>query len=107
MGEYLADRGISVRRFEMACGMSCGSWKSSANPTARFILNTLYNYPDLSAEWLLRGEGEMLRRPAEEQSMEACREREAQMAIRLSEKDRLISWLMKRIEGGNNKTEKQ
>lgn len=57
--EYL---GISTRSFEGNCNLSFGyiaNLKSS--PSANKIMKILNAYPDLSQDWLLTGEGEMLR----------------------------------------------
>lgn len=38
-------------------------------PTAEFILRVLSKYSDISAEWLMRGDGEMIRRDSQEKQL--------------------------------------
>ena len=62
--EYLDSKGIKNAQAERDCGLSNGLIKSAISAGSALgsdklekILNT---YPDLSAEWLLRGTGHML-----------------------------------------------
>lgn len=62
--EYLDSKGIKNAQAERDCGLSNGLIKSAISAGSALgsdklekILNT---YPDLSAEWLLRGNGHML-----------------------------------------------
>jgi hypothetical protein len=63
--EYLDFKGIANFRAEKDCGLSNGLIKNALSANSSFgsdklekILNT---YPDLSAEWLLRGIGSMIK----------------------------------------------
>nr|WP_315401534.1 hypothetical protein [uncultured Sphingobacterium sp.] len=71
MSDYLkriklvADReGISVSALEAAIGASKGVFTRALNNgtdiQSKWLISLLENYPDYSAEWLLRGEGSML-----------------------------------------------
>jgi len=60
MQEYLDFKGVSDYRLEIELDKSKGSWGKANNPTSDFITRFAKHYPDLSAEWLLRGIGEML-----------------------------------------------
>lgn len=61
---YLQYSQISFNKFEISIGVSHGSvsnaWKNKKNIGSNVVANILKTYPELSAEWLLRGEGEML-----------------------------------------------
>ena len=61
MVEYQKYRGLSDYAIEKALGKSKGYWHTCKNPTAGIIQLFLEKFPDVSAEWLLRGEGEMIR----------------------------------------------
>lgn len=62
--EYLDYKGISVSAFERSVGMSNSSFSKSLKSGGAIgtdkLENILTKYSDLSAEWLLRGKGEML-----------------------------------------------
>lgn len=61
--EYLDYKGISIRKFEESVGFSNGSfgsqYKNNKTIGADKVENILNVYPEISAEWLLRGRGEM------------------------------------------------
>lgn len=59
--EFQAVENISNYALEKAVGVSNGYLNKCKNPTAEVLENILAKYPRLSAEWLLRGEGEMYR----------------------------------------------
>lgn len=62
--DYLLHRDLSFNKFEMSLGVSHGSisnaWKHQRNIGSNVVEKILSTYPDINAEWLLRGEGEML-----------------------------------------------
>lgn len=63
--KLIADReGMSVSAFEVTIGASKGVFtRALTNGTdiqSKWLISLLENYPDYSAEWLLRGEGPML-----------------------------------------------
>lgn len=60
--EFIYSKGISQSRFERLCGMSNGyinNLKKSLG--AEKLQNILKAFPELNTEWLLYGEGEMLK----------------------------------------------
>lgn len=62
--DYCRKNGISIRQFEIQCNMSNGYVSSMRNGMgARKLENVLKAFPDLNRDWLLYGEGEMLRKP--------------------------------------------
>lgn len=60
MDLYLDFKGISDYRFEKDLGLSKGYWNKAKNPTSEIVGKFVGFYTDISSEWLLRGEGEML-----------------------------------------------
>lgn len=50
---------LSVLAFEKSVGLSNGYLRNTANISAENCAKILSTYPDISAEWLLKGEGEM------------------------------------------------
>lgn len=58
---YLEYKGISDYRFEKDMSLSKGYINKAKNPTADVLIKMCGIYTDLSSEWLLRGEGEMLK----------------------------------------------
>lgn len=50
---------LSVLAFEKSVGLSNGYLRNTANVSAENCAKILSTYPDVSAEWLLTGEGEM------------------------------------------------
>lgn len=55
---------MSVRQFELKCGLSGGYVKNIKNGLGRQKLNDVLNaFPEISREWLILGTGEMLRTP--------------------------------------------
>ena len=63
--EYIDYKGISIKKFEESVGFSNGAfasqYKNNRNIGSDKIENILSKYPDLSPDWLLTGNGEMLR----------------------------------------------
>lgn len=64
--EYCEKSNISVRQFEIKSKMSNGYVSSIRKSLGLEKLENVLNaFPDLSREWLLYGEGEMLKKPAD------------------------------------------
>lgn len=62
--QYISTRNLSVRAFEMSIDTSNGVIRrfvdGETSIKSETIIRILETYPDLSAEWLLRGKGEMM-----------------------------------------------
>lgn len=58
---YLSNSGISVTRAEVVLGWSKGALLKANSISSDRVGEFLLRFEDLSAEWLLRGEGEMLK----------------------------------------------
>lgn len=64
---FLESQGIKKVDFFEATGIQSSNFKGknmSSQPGGDMIVRVLTIYPNLSAEWLLRGEGDMLKSPA-------------------------------------------
>ncbi|MDE5659313.1 MAG: S24 family peptidase [Muribaculaceae bacterium] len=60
--EFVNYKGIKMKTFESKCGLSSGYVTSMRKGFGAEKLNNVLNaYPELNREWLLYGEGEMLR----------------------------------------------
>jgi hypothetical protein len=68
--EYLDFKSISISAFERSIGMSNASFGKSLKSNGAIGTDKLENilsvYPDISAEWLLTGRGEMIRNESQE-----------------------------------------
>lgn len=64
LNEFISTKGYSMKAFEESVGMSNGSLgttiKNGQGIRTDKLENILSAYPDLSAEWLLRGVGSMI-----------------------------------------------
>lgn len=59
---YIENMGITVREFERVCGMANGYVRGIDSSIGEKKLKTIsLMYPNLNIEWLLTGEGEMLK----------------------------------------------
>lgn len=61
ISQYLSYKNISDYRFEKDLDLSKGYWNKAKNPSSEILNKISGIYTDLSDEWLLRGEGEMLK----------------------------------------------
>lgn len=62
--QYMRHRNLSFNKLEISINASHGSissaWKHGKNVGANVVERILSTYPEISAEWLLRGKGEMI-----------------------------------------------
>lgn len=62
--EYLLTKKLSIREFERNCGLSNGLAARISSTTSPSTLNKISHSSDLNVDWLLTGEGDMLRADA-------------------------------------------
>lgn len=60
--KYIDYKGISVYRLEADAGLSKGYWGKTKSISADIAMKISRIYRDMSTEWLLRDEGEMLKK---------------------------------------------
>ena len=61
ISEFISSLGISKRDFYAKTGISRGTIENTTGITEDTLAKLFVTYPELSAEWVLRGEGDMLR----------------------------------------------
>lgn len=60
--EFIERKNISIRSFEEKCGLSNGYFRQLRNsPTIDKVKMILYAYPEISRDWLVYGEGDMIK----------------------------------------------
>lgn len=63
--EIISHSGLSVRAFSIKCGISQTTLdkqvKGLRSVSLETIIGTLYAFPEISSEWLMRGDGEMIK----------------------------------------------
>lgn len=60
INKYIEYKGITVYRLEASTGMSKSYWTKTRNISADVLSKIACLYSDISAEWLLRGKGDMI-----------------------------------------------
>ena len=60
INKYIEYKGITVYRLEASTGMSKSYWTKTKNISADVLSKIACLYSDISAEWLLRGKGDMI-----------------------------------------------
>ena len=59
--KYIDFKGIIVYKLEGSVGLSNGYWGKIKSISADVLIKIARAYPDISAEWLLRGDGSMIK----------------------------------------------
>lgn len=59
--QYIDYKGISIYRLEASAELSKGYWAKTKSISADVVMKISRIYTDISSEWLLRGEGEMIK----------------------------------------------
>ena len=62
---FYSNLGISKRQFYDKIGVSRGTLESKTGATEDVVAKFLATYPEVSAEWLITGEGEMIKHSGE------------------------------------------
>lgn len=61
VNQFIAHKGIRINAFESSIGVSKSYWSNTQKISAEVVADILRVYSDLSAEWLMRGVGEMIK----------------------------------------------
>lgn len=59
--EYLERKGININQFEKSIGASKSYFRNVKNISVEVLSEICRVYPDIDTNWLLRGEGDMLK----------------------------------------------
>lgn len=59
-------KGIKISELERRLSLSRSYFRNTKSVSADAIARLLVAFPDISADWLLTGQGEMLRQPSEQ-----------------------------------------
>lgn len=60
--EFIAYKGITPKQFEQNTGLSNGAFSKLGDNTRRSTINRIsISFPELNVNWLLTGEGDMIR----------------------------------------------
>ena len=108
---FIEYKGLSIRKFELTCGLSIGYMKSLRHaPSMDKLSMILSAYPDLNRAWLLTGEGEMLADTSQDKGIAASNNTNSNIAsqvndsavimrllAQLEEKDKQINHLLEII----------
>ena len=62
ISEYQTLKGFNDFAFERAIGKGKGSWHNTNNPSADFLSLIFTTFPELSTEYVFRGEGDMVKK---------------------------------------------
>lgn len=68
--EYIDSKGISVYKLETSVGLSKGYWSKTKSISADVAMKISRIYTDISPEWLLTGEGNMLKEESPKEAPE-------------------------------------
>lgn len=93
---------LSVRGLALKCGLKQQTFdkhiKGIAEPSATTLKAIVIHFPEISAEWLITGEGEMLRSESKEtERINAMLDTITILQETIRTKDDTIKMLMKRI----------
>ena len=61
INKFIVYKGISVNQFEQSIGASNGYWRKVKNISAKIVGDILRVYSELSADWIITGQGDMFR----------------------------------------------
>lgn len=81
--EYVLHIGVSNRQFEIECNLSNGTINNIKDGISSPNLEKIFNrYPNLSLEWLVTGQGNMLKSASSESLLSSDKEQEYKDAIK-------------------------
>lgn len=95
MDEFREAKNLSDKAFEKIIGSSNGNWRKAKTVSEDVLLGFLKSFPEVSAEWLLRGKGTMTapgdeQQPANEQLLSLCKS----LVNNYQQRDELMSQLV-------------
>lgn len=108
INSIISHSGLSVRAFAIKCGLKQNTLSNQLNGNRELSLSTLMAiakaFPEVSPDWLLYGDGEMLRNESKEtERINAMLDTITLLQDTIRTKDDTIKMLMKRITELENK----
>lgn len=92
---FITSKGLSVKKFEEMCGLSNGYINSMKSGYGNNKLSQVLSaFPELNREWLVYGEGEMIR----EKLYDTSTKQEASSEDKQTPDNSLIDYLQRKIE---------
>ncbi len=84
--KFIESEHISIRQFEIACGLSNGAVSKMGNSTRRGVINRILSaFPQINESWLYTGEGEMLRKKPQNEVENLSPEEQVQLNSAIQE----------------------
>jgi hypothetical protein len=62
ISKFYSTKGYSMSAFERVIGKKRGYWCHTDNPTADTLVSVFTTFPELSTEYVFRGEGDMVKK---------------------------------------------
>jgi hypothetical protein len=62
ISKFYSTKGYSMSAFERVIGKKRGYWCHTDNPTADTLVSVFATFPELSTEYVFRGEGDMVKK---------------------------------------------
>lgn len=98
----ISEKKLSNRAFAIKCGVSQPTFDKQIRGlrpiSSEVIISTLSAFPDISAEWLLRGEGEMLKASAPDSVLGISLDTIESLNRTIKTKDENIEILVNRVK---------
>ncbi len=60
INEFIRFKNLSIKAFEEKIGSSNGSWNKAETISEDVLIRFLETFPEISLEWLFRGQGDMI-----------------------------------------------
>lgn len=96
---FIAHKGLSIKKFEEICGLSNGYLNSMRSGYGKGKLEqVLYAFPELNRDWLVYGEGEMIKEEIVEPVNNVSAQQEVLNETSQSQNEILIAELRAQIE---------
>lgn len=98
-------KGYTDFAFEKVIGKGRGSWHSTTNPSADFLSLIFTTFPELSAEYVFRGEGDMVKKQGGEADPNVAKYYESIIKVkneRIDQLERELAKLRVKCEEGKS-----
>lgn len=93
INEFRKNKKMNVSAFEIKAGLSNGCWASSSNLREETLLKIVKAFPEIDAEWLLRGTDKDSESKAIDKLIELC----SLLAENFKQRDEIMSGLVSMV----------